>query len=35
VTYGKLYGDAGSSPLVRRFGSTRQVTETLAFVYHF
>jgi outer membrane scaffolding protein for murein synthesis (MipA/OmpV family) len=35
VTYGKLYGDAASSPLVSRFGSTRQVTETLAFVYHF
>jgi len=35
VSYGKLYGGAGSSPLVSRFGSTRQVTETLAFVYHF
>jgi outer membrane scaffolding protein for murein synthesis (MipA/OmpV family) len=35
VKYAKLYGGAGSSPLVDRFGSTRQVTETLAFVYHF
>jgi outer membrane scaffolding protein for murein synthesis (MipA/OmpV family) len=35
VTYGKLFGGAASSPLVNRFGSTRQVTETLAFVYHF
>jgi len=35
VSYGRLFGDAGDSPLVRRFGSTRQVTETLAFVYHF
>ncbi len=35
VSYGKLIGNAGDSPLVRGFGSTRQVTETLAFVYHF
>ncbi|UPG86694.1 MipA/OmpV family protein [Luteibacter aegosomatis] len=35
VTYGKLIGGAADSPLVRGFGSTRQVTETLAFVYHF
>ncbi|HVI56411.1 MAG TPA: MipA/OmpV family protein [Luteibacter sp.] len=35
VTYGKLFGGAASSPLVSHFGSTRQVTETLAFVYHF
>lgn len=35
VIYGKLYGGAGSSPLVSHFGATRQVTETLAFVYHF
>lgn len=35
VSYGRLFGGAGDSPLVRHFGSTRQVTETLAFVYHF
>ena len=35
VSYGKLFGNASDSPLVRHFGSTRQVTETLAFVYHF
>ncbi|MDQ0011453.1 outer membrane scaffolding protein for murein synthesis (MipA/OmpV family) [Luteibacter jiangsuensis] len=35
VSYGRLYGNAAQSPLVRQFGSTRQVTETLAFVYHF
>ena len=35
LSYGKLFGGAGSSPLVSHFGSTRQVSETLAFVYHF
>jgi outer membrane scaffolding protein for murein synthesis (MipA/OmpV family) len=35
VSYGRLFGHASDSPLVRRFGSTRQVNETLAFVYHF
>jgi outer membrane scaffolding protein for murein synthesis (MipA/OmpV family) len=35
VSYGRLYGNAAASPLVRQFGSARQVTETLAFVYHF
>ncbi|MET0935924.1 MAG: MipA/OmpV family protein [Luteibacter sp.] len=35
LTYGKLVGHAASSPLVSSFGSSRQVTEALAFVYHF
>jgi len=35
VSYGRLYGGAGASPLVREFGSVRQVTSTVAFVYHF
>ncbi|MET4677348.1 MipA/OmpV family protein [Luteibacter sp. ME-Dv--P-043b] len=35
ISYGRLYGDAAASPLVKSFGSARQVTETLAFVYHF
>lgn len=35
VSYGRLFGHAASSPLVQSFGSTRQLTETLAFVYHF
>jgi outer membrane scaffolding protein for murein synthesis (MipA/OmpV family) len=35
VSYGRLFGDAAASPLVKSFGATRQVTETLAFVYHF
>lgn len=35
VAYGRLFGDAAASPLVRSFGTPRQVTETLAFVYHF
>ncbi|MEO8779962.1 MAG: MipA/OmpV family protein [Rhodanobacter sp.] len=34
VVYGRLLGDAGSSPLVTRFGSRSQWTQSLAFVYH-
>lgn len=35
VSYGRLLGQARNSPLVKSFGSARQVSETLAFVYHF
>lgn len=35
ISYGRLFGDAAASPLVKSYGSPRQVTETLAFVYHF
>lgn len=35
VSYARLYGNAADSPLVRDFGSRRQVTTTLAFVVHF
>ena len=34
VTYGRLLGEAGNSPLVTRFGSRTQWNESLAFVYH-
>lgn len=34
LTYGRLLGNAGESPLVTRFGSRTQLTESLAFVYH-
>lgn len=34
VTWGRLLGDAAASPLVMRFGSRNQVSESLAFVYH-
>ncbi|OOG54994.1 structural protein MipA [Rhodanobacter sp. B05] len=34
VVYGQLLGDAGDSPLVARFGSRGQWSESLAFVYH-
>ena len=34
LSYGRLLGAAASSPLVTRFGSTTQLTESLAFVYH-
>lgn len=34
ISYGRLLGAAASSPLVTRFGSTEQITESLAFVYH-
>lgn len=35
IAYGKLMGDAASSPLVRSFGAKTQVTEALAFVVHY
>lgn len=35
LTYGRLLGNAGDSPLVTRFGSRTQLSESLAFVYHF
>lgn len=35
LTYGRLLGNAAASPLVRRFGTRNQFTQTLAFVYHF
>lgn len=35
LEYARLLGDAGDSPLVRRFGSRNQWERTLAFVYHF
>lgn len=35
LTYGRLLGNAAASPLVRRFGSRNQFTQTLAFVYHY
>lgn len=34
IEYGRLLGDAAASPLVRRYGSRNQLTESLAFVYH-
>jgi len=34
LIYGRLLGDAGDSPLVTRFGSRTQLSESLAFVYH-
>lgn len=33
-TYGRLLGNAADSPLVTRFGSRTQISESLAFVYH-
>ena len=35
LAWGRLLGAAASSPLVARFGSRNQVTESLAFLYHF
>ena len=35
LVYGRLLGDAADSPLVSRFGSRTQLSESLAFVYHF
>lgn len=35
INYARLLGDAGDSPLVRRYGSSNQLTTTLAFVYRF
>lgn len=34
LIYGRLLGGAGDSPLVTRYGSRTQLTESLAFVYH-
>ncbi|MEO8999581.1 MAG: MipA/OmpV family protein [Rhodanobacter sp.] len=34
LSYGRLLGNAGDSPLVTRFGSRTQLSESLAFVYH-
>ena len=34
VTYGRLLGGAANSPLVSRFGSTTQWSQSLAFIYH-
>ena len=34
LVYGRLLGKAGNSPMVTRFGSRRQLSESLAFVYH-
>lgn len=34
LTYGRLLGNAADSPLVTRFGSATQISESLAFVYH-
>lgn len=34
VVYGRLLGGAGDSPLVSRFGSTTQWSQSLAFIYH-
>ncbi len=34
VSYGQLLGTAASSPLVTRFGSATQWSESLAFIYH-
>ena len=34
LTYGRLLGNAADSPLVTRFGSATQISEALAFVYH-
>ena len=35
LEYGYLLGNAAASPLVRQYGSRNQLTESLAFVYHF
>jgi outer membrane scaffolding protein for murein synthesis (MipA/OmpV family) len=35
LEYGYLLGHAAASPLVRQYGSRNQLTESLAFVYHF
>ncbi|HEX7731242.1 MAG TPA: MipA/OmpV family protein [Rhodanobacter sp.] len=35
LEYGYLLGHAAASPLVRQYGSRSQLTESLAFVYHF
>ncbi|WP_426664620.1 MipA/OmpV family protein [Rhodanobacter aciditrophus] len=35
LEYGYVLGHAAASPLVRRYGSRSQLTESLAFVYHF
>lgn len=35
LAWGRLLGAAAGSPLVARFGSRNQVTESLAFLYHF
>ncbi len=34
LEYGYLLGDAAESPLVRRYGSRNQLSESLSFVYH-
>ena len=34
LTCGRLLGGAAGSPLVRRFGSRTQISESLAFIYH-
>jgi outer membrane scaffolding protein for murein synthesis (MipA/OmpV family) len=34
LVYGRLLGQAATSPLVTRFGSATQLSESLAFVYH-
>lgn len=34
ITWGRLLGGAAASPLVARYGSRNQVSESLAFVYH-
>ncbi|MEP6899296.1 MAG: MipA/OmpV family protein [Rhodanobacter sp.] len=34
LNYGRLFGDAANSPLVRRYGSHNQFSQTLAFVVH-
>ncbi|WP_449427871.1 MipA/OmpV family protein [Rhodanobacter umsongensis] len=34
VTYERLLGNAGDSPLVTRFGSRTQLSESVAFIYH-
>lgn len=34
IGWGRLLGDAAASPLVARYGSRNQVSESLAFVYH-
>jgi outer membrane protein len=34
LTYGRLLGNAADSPLVTHFGSATQISESLAFVYH-
>lgn len=35
LEYGRLLGNAAASPLVRQYGSRDQLTESLAFIYHF